>query len=74
MKSPKYKFNREDLQKIGRGALLAMGGALVVYATDILPMVDWGSWAPVATGVGAILLNSLRKWVAGQATSSSSEE
>lgn len=74
MNSPKYRFNSEDLGKIGRGALLAMGGALVVYATDLLPMVEWGQWTPIATGVGAILLNTVRKWLAGQASSPDPEE
>lgn len=63
--SPKYQLNKKDLAKIGKGALIAMGGALLVYITDTLPQIEWGPWAGVAVAVGAILINAARKFIQG---------
>lgn len=66
MESKKYSFNKEDLRKIGIGALVAIGGALIPYLTEVLANFEFGKWAFIAAPLSAILLNTLRKWVSGQ--------
>lgn len=64
--SNKYKLNKEDMVKVGKGACIAMGSALVVYLTNLLPNLDLGSNAPLVVGVVGILLNGIRKWLNGK--------
>jgi hypothetical protein len=55
--SPKYKLNKEDGKKIGRGALIALGGALLMYVSELIPNVDWGQWTPLVVAMGGVLVN-----------------
>jgi hypothetical protein len=59
----KYKLNREDLKKVGKGALIAAIGAVVTYLIDLIPSVDFGVWTPVAVAGFSILANFVRKWL-----------
>lgn len=61
--SEKYSLNKQDLKKIGTGALVAIAGALLVYLTDLVPTIDWGVYTPIVTAVFAILANLVRKWL-----------
>ncbi|MBD3673485.1 MAG: hypothetical protein HUJ26_08155 [Planctomycetaceae bacterium] len=69
--SPKYQLNRDDLSAIARGALLAAGGAVMAYlSTEVLPNLDESTTAgAVLAGVGATLLNLLRKFMTDQGNS-----
>lgn len=63
------KLSETDWKKIGKGAVLAMGGALGVYALSALPQIsieDFGIYAPVASAIISVLLNVLRKYFAGE--------
>lgn len=64
MDSKKYELNKEDGLKIAKGAGIAIGSALVVYLTDIIPNIDWGVYGPVMVAVSGVLLNAVRKWLA----------
>ena len=57
-KSGKFELNKKDLKKIGKGVLIALGGALLTYATDIIPLVEWGEWKPVIVAFSSILINA----------------
>jgi hypothetical protein len=59
--SKKYNLNAEDAKSIGRGALIAVGGALIVYVAEVVPAVDFGAYTPVAVAIAGILLNAARK-------------
>lgn len=65
MESPKYSLNKEDLAKIGKGAGIALAGALVVYIAEVVPNVDFGAYTPVVVAIAGILVNAARKWLAG---------
>ena len=59
----KYELTKENGLKIGRGALIAMGGALCVYLLELLPQVDFGALTPMIVGVASILINALREYL-----------
>lgn len=65
MESKKFSLNWLDLQKIGRGALIALGGALLTYLADALPSVDFGQLQPVVVALGGILINAGWKYLKG---------
>lgn len=67
MQSKRFTLSKQDLSAIGRGALVAIGGALITYLIDILPQVNFGEmWTPIIVAVASILLNAARKYLAGK--------
>lgn len=64
--SKRYHLNKEDLNKIGRGCLIAAGGAVITYLLELLPSVDLGTWTPTVVALASIGLNALRKWLSGK--------
>ena len=61
--SVKYKLNKEDGLKIGKGALIASGGALIAYLIATLPQIDLGTSTPILVAVASIVLNAALKWM-----------
>jgi ABC-type antimicrobial peptide transport system permease subunit len=61
--SGKYQLNKEDLTKLGIGALVAVGGALLTYIADTIPGIDFGVYTPVVVAVASILINAARKFL-----------
>jgi hypothetical protein len=53
-------MSKEKLVKVGKGALIAMGGALVAYIPEAVGMIDWGSYQVLAVAIGGVLVNFLR--------------
>ena len=55
----------EKLKKILIGAMIAILGALLTYASDaVVPFLkDHPTWGPIAAGALAILINAIRKWM-----------
>ncbi len=62
--SKKYNLNAEDAKSIGRGALIATGGALIVYVAEVVPAIEFGAYTPVAVALAGIILNTARKILA----------
>jgi len=63
--SKKYTLDKSDLGKIGTGALIAVGGALVTYSAEIVVQIDFGTWTPIIVSISSILINAARKYLAG---------
>lgn len=63
--SPKYKLNKLDLRKIGIGAAVAAGGALVTYGAELVAQIDFGDLTPLVVMAASILVNIARKWLVG---------
>jgi hypothetical protein len=61
--SKKYSFNKEDGQKILKGAGIALGGALLTYLLTIVGDVDFGQYTPMVVGVLSILINAGLKFI-----------
>lgn len=53
-------MSKEQWIKIGKGALIAIAGAFVVYIPEVVTEVDWGVWTPFAVATASILVNILR--------------
>ena len=56
---------QEKLIKILKGAGIAAVGAALTYLTEALPTVELGDWTPVVVGAWSIVVNVLRKLIAG---------
>lgn len=61
--SGKYQLNKEDLTKLGVGALVAIGGALLTYIADTIPGVDFGAYTPIIVAIAGVLINAARKFL-----------
>lgn len=59
-------MTRDDLIKIGKGALIAAGGAVIAYLATAIPEVaaNYPMIGPAIGAMGAVLLNAARKWLA----------
>lgn len=59
---PKGKLNSVDLKKIGIGLGVALIGATVTYAGQVVGDIDLGpTWTPFVVALATALVNSLRK-------------
>lgn len=54
-------MTNKDLIKVGKGALLAGGGAVLTYLIEIIPSVELGDWTPIVVAMFSVLLNVIRK-------------
>mgnify|MGYP001567157962 CR=1 FL=1 len=61
--SKRFKLNKADLKKIGKGAIVAMLGAGLIYFADIVKDIDFGQYGPVVAAIAAILINTARKFL-----------
>lgn len=62
--SKRYRLDNIDWKKIGKGALIVVGGAVLTYSQEIIMEVDFGQFQALAMGVNSIIVNFLRKWLA----------
>lgn len=58
-----FKFTKENLIKIVKGALIAIGGALFTYLAQFISSTDFGQWTPVVVALGGILINAGRELI-----------
>lgn len=61
-----YTLNSVDLKKIGKGALVAMAGALLTYAVQVVGQINFGVNTPLVVAVFGIIVNALSKVLDGQ--------
>jgi len=64
MPSQSFELNKDDLKSLGRGAVIALAGALIVFLTDVVAGLNFGAFTPFAVALSAVVVNFLRKWVA----------
>jgi hypothetical protein len=62
----RFRFDKEEWEKTGRGALIAGGGAVITYLLEIVPNWDFGEATPVVVGIASIALNALWQYVKGE--------
>ncbi len=63
--SPKMKLNGADMKKVGKGFLIAMGGAGLTYIAQTLPTIDFGVWTPTVAALSAVFVNLAWKYLKG---------
>ena len=61
--SEKLKVSKNDLVKVGKGALIAGAGAILTYLTTAITSLDFGEYTPVVVAGFSILINFLRKLI-----------
>lgn len=64
--SKKFTWNNDDLKSIGVGAGIAVTGAVLTYAADVVGNFDFGQWTPLVVALFSVLANAVRKWLAGK--------
>lgn len=64
--SPKYKLNAQDLQKIGKGLLIALGGAFLTFIAQHIGQIDFGTYTPLVVALASVLVNAGSKYLAGK--------
>jgi len=62
--SKRFSLNRIDLEKIGTGLLIALGGAFLTYVSKTLVSVDFGDYTPIVVALNSVLINAGRKFLA----------
>jgi len=69
MESKQGELNKQDWKSIGRGALIALGGALAIYVAALLEVIDWSTvsqYGYLIAPIASIFINALRKWAEGK--------
>lgn len=59
----KMTMTKDNWLKVGKGALIAVGGALLTYAAQFISDTDFGQWTPVVVSLGGILINMGREYL-----------
>lgn len=66
MEQTKNAFDKATLGKIGRGALIAGGGALVVYLLQAVSVMDFGEATPIIVALCSIIINAAKEYKTGK--------
>jgi len=61
-----FSFDAITITKIGKGALIAGGGAFIVYALNALGELSFGVYTPIVTACVSILINVIREYINGK--------
>ena len=61
--SKKYTLTKENVSKVGKGALIAVGGAFLTFLAQAIGQFDFGEWTPAVVALASILINVGRKWL-----------
>jgi len=64
--SEKFKLNKQDMKKVGKGALIALGGTILTILQEAIPNIDFGKYTVIVVGLNSVLVNFIRLWVAGK--------
>ena len=59
-------LDKVTLGKIARGALIAGGGALVVYALQAVSAMDLGEATPIVVALCSIIINAVKEFIKGK--------
>jgi len=65
MQSKRFSLNLIDWKKLGVGLLIALAGALATFLEDAIPSIDFGQYTLIAGAVNSLLVNLIRKFIAG---------
>lgn len=60
-----FSFDTESLKKMGKGLLIAFGGAFATYLEMQIPSFSFGQYTPIVVAVNAVIINIIREYVKG---------
>ena len=63
MENTKFSFKGIDWKSVGRGALVAIGGALLTYGTTFVTGTDFGTYTPLVVATWGVVVNVARKYI-----------
>lgn len=63
--SKQLSLNDLDWKKIGKGAVIALVGALFTYLQTIILKTDFGAWTPIVMAGNSVLVNLIHKYFSG---------
>lgn len=74
--SEKYSLNKTDMMKVGKGALIATGGALLTYLTAVVGDIDFTlnyqstalNLTPFVAALLSVLINAASKFLEGRSS------
>lgn len=66
MEQKAFAFDPTTLKKIGKGALIAVGGAASVALLQYVAGLDFGENSAIVGAVCAILINIVREYIKGK--------
>ena len=61
--SKRFALGKEDYKKIGKGAFIAVLGALLTYGSQFLSQTDFGDRTPIYVAIWSILVNAGWKYI-----------
>ena len=61
-----FPLGKEDFISIGKGALIAAAGAVIVFLGEKLATYNFGDFTPVVVALAAVLVNIGRKLFDGK--------
>ena len=64
MGSSKFQLDKTDLSKLGKGLLIAAGGAILTYLSSWASSTDFGTYTPAVVAMLAVVVNFGRKYMA----------
>ena len=59
-------LNSVDWKKIGKGAIIAVIGALLTYLTPIITGLDLGVYTPIVVAFWSVVTNAVKKWLSDE--------
>ena len=61
--SERLELNKEDMKKVGKGLLIAMGGAGLTYLAEVVGLINFGASTPLVVMGAGVLINFARKLI-----------
>jgi hypothetical protein len=61
--SERFDLIKEDFKKIGKGAGIAVAGAIVTVLLEMIPSIDFGSYTVAVVAINSVICNAVLKWV-----------
>jgi len=58
-------FDQKSLKKIGKGAIIAGGGAVLTYILQYLSAMDFGIFTPLVVALCGIAINATKEYFSG---------
>ena len=63
VKNNKFRLNKTDVSKLGKGLGVACAGAALTYLSEWAASTDFGEYTPMVVCGMSVFVNFLRKWL-----------